>query len=119
MTVARRLVQAYGLGRLDLSGLDAPCHVSGMRAMAIRHSLNLIGFRVEQGLDLALVLPQLAARGITELVIPADPHLGEWLDTARRHATVWTLDPLGFWPRKLRHGDTAEFIDLRAAEPVR
>jgi hypothetical protein len=119
VTVARRLVQAYGLGRLDLSGLDAPGHVSGMRSLAIRHSLNLIGFRVEQGLDLALVLPQLAARGITELVIPADRHLGEWLGTARRHATVWTLEPLGYWPRDLGQGDTAEFIDLRAAELVR
>ncbi|MVU82347.1 hypothetical protein GPX89_34580 [Nocardia sp. ET3-3] len=48
--------------------------------------------------------------GITALVVPSVLHVAGWMDVVRGYVDVWTLDPLGRWPRHSAPGVSTAFL---------
>lgn len=92
---------AYGFLRCDRSGAHTSEHVNEIRRLAAHLAFDLRGVRVtDTDTEFARLLVTFAPSGITCLLVPHIVHLTGWMDAARRDVDVWSLKPLGRWPRE-------------------
>ncbi|WP_327116540.1 hypothetical protein OHB12_04895 [Nocardia sp. NBC_01730] len=106
-------IRAYGIARSDVSGDSVDADVDAMRQLAEERSFDLRAIRVEDcDADFGLLLATLGPSRITALLVPSVLHLTGWLDAARYDAAVWSVDPLGYWPRLRAPGASAAFVPV-------
>ncbi|MFJ4652122.1 hypothetical protein ACIP5Y_12730 [Nocardia sp. NPDC088792] len=91
---------AYGFVRRDRSGESTDDHVDQIRALASRLPLQLRGVLVSgTDAEFARLLASFVPSGIAILLVPHVVHLAGWMDATRRDVDIWSLNPLGRWPR--------------------
>ncbi|MGO4648810.1 hypothetical protein AB4305_28220 [Nocardia sp. 2YAB30] len=92
--------RAYGIVRCDRSGRQTAVHVAEIRTLAQRNDFDLREIFVRNSdADFGILLATLSTSGVVALVVPSVVHITGWLDAMRQDADVWTLIPLGRWPR--------------------
>lgn len=102
---------AYGIVRRDRSGAETSEQLAQVQVLADRLDFQLRGVLVtESDADFGLLLATFALSGISALLVPCVLDLTGWLDAVRQDVDVWTLEPLGRWPRRPAPGVAADFL---------
>ncbi|MEU0539632.1 hypothetical protein [Nocardia sp. NPDC005978] len=105
------MTSAYGIVRSDRSGEDTGDHIGALRRFARHHGFDLRAILVEPcDKDFSLLLATFAPSGIRAVIVPDVLHVSGWLDAMRQDVDVWSLTPIGHWPRNPLSGKPVEFI---------
>ncbi len=92
-------MRAIAIVRQDVSSRDGQGGVESVRALARRMRLDLPARDTHVTTDLTVLLAHLHSTRADVVVVPSEPHLRGWMDTVRRIAAVWTVDPPMCWPQ--------------------
>lgn len=107
----RRQPWAYALFRADKCQEPESNQAARINGLAERLGFELRGvLAAESDADFGPLFATFELSGITALLVPSVLHMTGWMDVVRYHVDVWTLDPLGRWPRHCTPGTTAAFI---------
>lgn len=108
---ADKRIRAYAIVRRDRSGRETSEQLAQVRVLADRLDFQLRGVLVaESDTDFGRLLATFARSDISALLVPSVLHLTGWLDAVRQDVEVWTLAPLGRWPRRPAPGVAADFL---------
>ncbi|MVU77146.1 hypothetical protein GPX89_07775 [Nocardia sp. ET3-3] len=101
---------AYALLRTDKSE-----HVEAVETQRLCDLAERLGFELrgvlaaESDGNFASLFASFELSGITALLVPSALHMTGWMNVVRHHVDVWTLDPLGRWPRHCTPGRMIPF----------
>lgn len=91
-------MRAIAIIRHGVSGHDVRVDVERVRALARRMRLDLPARDTHITSDPSVLLAHLSTVRAEVVLVPSEPHLRGWMDTVRRIAQVWTVDPPLCWP---------------------
>ncbi|AXK89946.1 MULTISPECIES: hypothetical protein [Nocardia] len=92
-------MRAIAIVRQDVSARDGQGGVESVRALARRMRLDLPARDTYVTTDLTVLLAHLHSARADVVVVPSERHLRGWMETVRRIAAVWTVDPPMCWPQ--------------------
>lgn len=102
---------AYALLRTDKSARVEAGETERLGGLAERLGFELRGIlAAESDADFAALFASFELSGITALLVPSVLHMTGWMNVVRHHVDVWTLDPLGRWPRHSTPGGSTPFL---------